>query len=107
MAPVQISERDLAELPEGEVFVGEASVTGEIPPPAHRQAAKPEGSWGTHAEPEFDVEKIYPSFKKTSRNDPAPGIHLSPKKATWLTAIGIGLLILAFLAGFLVGRIVP
>jgi hypothetical protein len=75
-------------------------------------ASSPEGSWGTHAEPAFDVERLHPPTL-VSAADPPPreptpreGIVLSPKLATALTVAAIVLLALAFGAGMLVDRLV-
>jgi hypothetical protein len=71
-----------------------------------RPASSPEGSWGTHPEPPFDVEKLFPS-SVIQPNAPAnklQGIYLSPARATVLTIAIVVLLAIAFVAGLLVDR---
>jgi hypothetical protein len=70
-------------------------------------AVEPSGSWGTHAEPEFDVERIRPAPVAPSHSDSAennlPGIVLSPMKATLLTVAVIAVVAVAFVIGLGVG----
>lgn len=60
---------------------------------------QPAGSWGTHAEPRFDVERIEP-YKEVER---PPGLLLSPGRATILTIVVLVALAVAFGSGFLFG----
>jgi hypothetical protein len=80
---------------------GSASGTAAPPAPAHGEA------WGTHADPDVAVEPTdvprggVPAFQPQPR---APGIVLSPAKATILTVVVVIGLAVAFAAGLLVGR---
>jgi hypothetical protein len=72
-------------------------------PQAPAASAEPAGSWGTHAEPEFDVERLHPAPPSPPPENAAPrpwGIVLSPMKATLLTVAVIVLVAMAFLVGF-------
>ena len=70
-------------------------------------AVEPQGSWGTHAEPEFDVERLHPTPAGALSNEGAiskpAGILLSPMKATLLTVAFIAIVALTFLIGLGVG----
>jgi hypothetical protein len=75
-------------------------------PQAPEAAAEPAGSWGTHAEPEFDVERLHPAPPSLPPENAAPqplGIFLSPMKATLLTVALIVVVALTFLIGLGVG----
>ena len=81
------------------------TAAGTAAPPA--RGPLPEEAWGTHADPDVEVEPLgvprggVPAFEPAPR---PPGILLSPAKATILTvAMVIGLAV-AFAAGLLVGR---
>ncbi|MFL5240753.1 MAG: hypothetical protein ACJ8FY_01480 [Gemmataceae bacterium] len=70
------------------------------------KAASPEGAWGTHGEPAFDLEKLYPSaVVAPDQSQKSKGIFLSPFWATVLTVATIFLLAIAFGSGILVGRL--
>jgi hypothetical protein len=82
------------------------TAAGTAAPPA--PAPVPEEAWGTHADPEVDVERVEaqrgagpPAFEAPAR---PPGLVLSPGKATVLTVIVVVGLAVAFAAGLLVGR---
>jgi len=82
---------------------GASSAAGTAAPPA----AVPDEVWGTHADPDMVVEPSpvkrgrVPAFEPQPR---APGIVLSPAKATVLTVVVVIGLAVAFAAGLLVGR---
>jgi hypothetical protein len=81
---------------------------GNAPQPkAPQAAAEPAGSWGTHAEPEFDVERIHPAPAGPTPSESVSikptGIVLSPMKATLLTVAIIAVVALTFLIGMGVG----
>lgn len=70
-------------------------------PPA---ASPPPGAWGTHAEPEFDVERINPVAPlATAEPVSQTGIFLSTRNATLLAVAVAVLLAVFFTAGLLVG----
>ena len=67
----------------------------------------PEEAWGTHADPDIEVEPIGVPRGAVAGFEPLPrppGIVLSPAKATVLTVIVVVGLAVAFAAGLLVGR---
>jgi hypothetical protein len=77
---------------------------GTAAPPA----PVPDEAWGTHADPDVEVEPVgvphrgaAAGFEAPNR---APGIVLSPTKATILTVVVVVGLAVAFAAGLLVGR---
>ncbi len=81
------------------------AAAGTAAPPAG--APVPDEAWGTHADPDVEVEPLgipsggapaIPSLQG------APGIVLSPTKATILTVVVVIGLAVAFAAGLLVGR---
>jgi len=80
------------------------TAAGTAAPPA----AAPEEAWGTHADPDVEVEPLgVPSRRSGVAFEPAPrppGIVLSPAKATVLTVVVVVGLAVAFAAGLLVGR---
>ena len=84
---------------------GGGSAAGTAAPPA--RGPLPEEAWGTHADPDVEVEPLgvprggVPAFEPLPR---PPGIVLSPAKATILTVIMVVGLAVAFAAGLLVGR---
>jgi DNA-directed RNA polymerase subunit RPC12/RpoP len=84
---------------------GNGSRAVESSPPAPMPAAPPAGSWGTHAEPAFDVEKLDPSTQHKVLT-PSAGFVLSPTLATILAVLGILALGVAFAAGVVVGKFV-
>jgi len=78
---------------------GTAAPAQPAPPPAE--------VWGTHADPDVEVEPIgVPRGGAVSSFEPprSPGIVLSPAKATILTVVVVVGLAVAFAAGLLVGR---
>jgi DNA-directed RNA polymerase subunit RPC12/RpoP len=76
-------------------------------PKAPPAAVEPAGSWGTHAEPEFDVERLHPAPAAPPPSETvepkSPGIIISPMKATLLTVAFIAVVALTFLVGLGVG----
>jgi hypothetical protein len=75
-------------------------------PQAPAAAVEPAGSWGTHAEPAFDVERLHPAPASPPSDSAAlktAGIVLSPMKATLLTVVVIAIVALTFLIGLGVG----
>jgi hypothetical protein len=84
---------------------GAAAPAGTAAPAA--PAPLPEDAWGTHADPDAEVEPLglprggVPAFQPPPR---PPGIVLSPAKATVLTVVVVVALAVAFAAGLLVGR---
>lgn len=83
---------------------GGGTAAGTAAPPA----PVPEEAWGTHADPEVDVERVevprgagLPAFQPPVR---PPGLVLPPTKATILTVVVVVGLAVAFAAGLLVGR---
>jgi hypothetical protein len=79
-------------------------------PKASPRAVEPEGAWGTHAEPEFDIERLRPTPVRSSplgqEGWRPPGIYLSPLKATLLTVVVIVALAVSFLGGLLAGYLI-
>jgi hypothetical protein len=70
------------------------------------ESAAPVGSWGTHAESPYDVERLHPPTASPAPPEVAirpPGILLSPTRATVLLVAGIAAIALAFAAGLLTG----
>src|SRR5712671_6654907 len=77
-----------------EVFTAPGAPGAAQPPPTYDPGPSgggapveaPQGAWGTHAEPNYDVERV--DLAQMSRSAsveplaPAPGIVLSPGKAT-------------------------
>jgi hypothetical protein len=81
--------------------------TGTAAPP--EQAPAPDEAWGTHADPDVEVEPIgLPAPRGGPSGFQPPyrpqGIVLSPTKATILTVVVVVGLAVAFAAGLLVGR---
>jgi hypothetical protein len=72
-------------------------------PKAAPAAPPPAGAWGTHGEPQFDVERLDPHAGLAGAAPPPAGLVLSPAKATVLTVLVVVGLALAFGAGLLVG----
>ena len=73
------------------------------PPVAVEQ---PVGAWGTHGEPEFDVQKLRPIPENEPQKGSPPrraGLVLSPLVATLATVGVIAFVAAAFLCGLLVG----
>lgn len=71
------------------------------------KAVSPEGAWGTHGGPAFDVERLYPSARTSKDKEAKPksaGILLTPFWATVITVAVISLIAIAFGAGILIGR---
>jgi hypothetical protein len=84
----------------------EAVLTSSEPVAIPSVANPPPGAWGTHAEPAYDVEKLNPTpsvILAPERKAAAPGIHLSPARATLLAVVVVILLAISFGAGVLVG----
>jgi DNA-directed RNA polymerase subunit RPC12/RpoP len=78
-------------------------------PQASPRVVEPAGSWGTHAEPEFDIERLHPTTAAAPRETETtrpPGVHLSPLIATLLTVGVIAVFAASFLAGLLVGYVI-
>ncbi len=79
------------------------TAAGTAAPPASR----PGDAWGTHADPDVEVEPLgvprggVPAFEPLPR---PPGIFLTPARATILTVVIVVGLAVAFAAGLLVGR---
>jgi hypothetical protein len=73
------------------------------------RVVEPAGSWGTHAEPEFDSERLHPIPAATSQEKepirPA-GLLVSPLMATLLTVGALAAVAASFLAGLLVGYVI-
>jgi hypothetical protein len=97
---------DLLKLP---VPLEDASspTAGEPPGAPAPPSLPPAGAWGTHAEPEFDVERLDPvplSPGRAAGGLPA-GLVLSPARTTVLAVAAVVALALSFGAGFLVGRL--
>jgi hypothetical protein len=96
---------ELLEIPAAEQASKVRTGKAETTPP---KAVSPEGAWGTHGEPAFDLEKLYPSSLGSLDQEAQPkpaGIVLSPYLATVLTVAMIFLLAIAFGAGILVDRL--
>jgi hypothetical protein len=96
---------ELLEIPAAEQASKMRAGKAETTPP---KAVSPEGAWGTHGEPAFDLEKLYPSSLGSLDQEAQPksaGIVLSPYMATVLTVAMIFLLAIAFGAGILVDRL--
>jgi hypothetical protein len=85
---------------------GDAASAVASPPKAPPRAVEPAGAWGTHAEPEFDVERLHPTLTASTVPVRAPGVHLSPLVATLITVGVIAALAVAFLAGLLAGYLI-
>jgi hypothetical protein len=78
-------------------------------PQAGPRVVEPAGSWGTHAEPEFDVERLHPVPAAASQERETirpPGLHLSPLMATLLTVGVLAAMAGSFLAGLLAGYVI-
>jgi hypothetical protein len=97
---------ELLELPA--IKQGSKAHAGTTEAPSQKSAS-PEGAWGTHGGPAFDVERLYPSAGLSKNKEAKPksaGIILSPFWATVATVVVIALIAIAFGAGILVGRFV-
>jgi hypothetical protein len=86
---------------------GSGGGAGTAAPPA--QAPAPDEAWGTHADPDVEVEPLgLPAPRGGPSGFQPPyrpqGIVLSPTKATILTVVVVVGLAVAFAAGLLVGR---
>jgi hypothetical protein len=79
---------------------------GTAAPPEEEPA--PPKAWGTHADPNVEVEPIgIPPTGAPHFQPPRPqGIVLSPTKATILTVVIVVGLAVAFAAGLIIGRFV-
>jgi hypothetical protein len=81
------------------------TAAGTAAPPAPHP--RPGDAWGTHADPDVEVEPLgvprggVPAFEPLPR---PPGIFLTPVRATILTVVIVVGLAVAFAAGLLVGR---
>jgi DNA-directed RNA polymerase subunit RPC12/RpoP len=82
-----------------------SEVKGEAKIPSAGEAVPPPGSWGTHAEPPYDVEKIHPTppIIQTKPFGARPGYYLSRRQVTMAILLASILLILAFAAGLVLG----
>jgi hypothetical protein len=88
---------------------GESPQAVASQPKAPPRAVEPAGSWGTHAEPEFDIERLHPIpaiAPQESATPRPPGVHLSPLVATLVTVGVMAALAMAFLAGLLAGYLI-
>lgn len=111
-----------AEVPAGDLLFEHGNFDELLELPAMKEAPKsragateaasakslsPAGAWGTHGEPAFDVERLYPSAAISKDKEAKPksaGILVSPFWATVVTVAVISLIAIAFGAGILVGR---
>lgn len=75
-------------------------------PPPEDRGHPPTGAWGTHADPEIEVERVDLPRGGIPGGPPvsAPGILLSPVMATVLTVLVVLALLIAFGLGLLIGR---
>lgn len=77
----------------------------QMNPPA--TSAAPPDVWGTHGEPRFDVERLDVGRGQAppppAPGPAAPGLHLTPARATALTIAIIVALVVSFGLGFLLG----
>jgi hypothetical protein len=82
-----------------------SEVKGEAAIPSAGEAVPPPGSWGTHPEPPYDVEKIHPTppIIQAKPIGPRQGLYLSRRKVVLTALLALILLILAFAAGLVVG----
>jgi hypothetical protein len=108
---------DLFNNPQPADEAGEARTAGAVVPKgsggrgagtAAQPAPVSEEAWGTHADPDVEVEPLgVPRAGAASGFEPParpPGIMLSPARATVLTVVVVVGLAVAFAAGLLVGR---
>jgi hypothetical protein len=74
--------------------------------PPEISGVPPAGAWGTHADPQLEIERMALPGSKVlvPGQGSSGGILLTPTKATLFTVLGIISLALAFGAGLLVGR---
>jgi phage FluMu protein Com len=66
-------------------------------------SAPPPGSWGTHAEPPYDVEKIHPTPAVVTAEPigARTGLFLAPRQLKVLAILAALLVVMAFAAGML------
>jgi hypothetical protein len=101
----ELFNNPVAAEPRGRGAAPSEATAGTAAPPA--PGSRPGDAWGTHADPDVEVEPLgvprggVPAFEPLPR---PPGIFLTPARATILTVVIVVGLAVAFAAGLLVGR---
>jgi len=82
-----------------------SEVKGEAKIPSAGEAVPPPGSWGTHPEPPYDVEKIHPTppIIQAKPIGARQGLYLSRRQVVIASLLALILLILVFAAGLVLG----